>query len=317
MTYNNEEVDYLVKDFNEFIETRFNECIFQEDFDEYDEENFDEDEECNEFDDIDDIDEQSEMFIAEWENRKVSKLGDITPSEYINRLSTVEDAMKFFRYFSINSIDKNPPSIVKKIYSFGTDGVELFAQLLGNSVIEKDISNFDVLSDEEICEINIINSILKGIELMGEESASIWSDVLEFMNKCHENNELFLESGQKALGKMGKDVLINVAKHIDNIDVITNREEYMLLAISSIGYKDGSDEIYSCLRDSFKRMDNKVVGSIILSDYGDGRAVTVLRRYAKDNSESLDDGDYYSILASIENLGGQVDDLMQNRNIRF
>ena len=71
-----------------------------------------------------------------------------------------------------------------------------------------------------------------------------------------------------------------------------------------------SDSVYKLLKNSFLRMENKILGASALSEYGDGRGIPVLRGYIEKNLQSIDRETFYELKKSIEILGGSTEDLI-------
>ena len=65
-------------------------------------------------------------------------------------------------------------------------------------------------------------------------------------------------------------------------------------------------------------MENQIIGTICLGDYGDGRAVAFLRGWVLKHPEVTDKGILSEIYSSIKRLGGQYEDLprIQNPDLR-
>ena len=56
-------------------------------------------------------------------------------------------------------------------------------------------------------------------------------------------------------------------------------------------------------------MEHKVIASICLGDYGDGRAVTLLKSYIDRHMHEIDRQFFYETLSSIKRLGGDIKDI--------
>ena len=46
------------------------------------------------------------------------------------------------------------------------------------------------------------------------------------------------------------------------------------------------DVVYACIKDTFIKMDDKIIGAICIGDLGDGRAIPFLRGYVEKNMDS-------------------------------
>ena len=71
------------------------------------------------------------------------------------------------------------------------------------------------------------------------------------------------------------------------------------------------DAVYACLRQNFRArpLSSKIIPVICLGDYGDGRAVTMLRRFVERDAAKMDRQLYYESVSAIQRLGGNAADL--------
>lgn len=85
--------------------------------------------------------------------------------------------------------------------------------------------------------------------------------------------------------------------------------EYLVISLTTIGSQEPSEEIFQCLKTAFRNMDHKVIASICLGDYGDGRAVPLLKSYLDRNVNTIDRQFFYETLSAIKRLGGDISDI--------
>lgn len=89
--------------------------------------------------------------------------------------------------------------------------------------------------------------------------------------------------------------------------------EYLLIYLCELGRQEPSEAIYQLLRRACRTMRAKVVAVICLGDYGDGRAVPMLRALAERLGPEADRQLYAETLSSIKRLGGLIEDLPRLR----
>lgn len=85
--------------------------------------------------------------------------------------------------------------------------------------------------------------------------------------------------------------------------------EDLVIILSRIGKEEPSDEIYLALKHAFRYMTNKVYAVICLADYGDGRAIPMLKGYVNRNKETITRDLFYEIMSAVQNLGGDISDI--------
>jgi hypothetical protein len=155
------------------------------------------------------------------------------------------------------------------------------------------------------------------IPLMAIKVLGLWKEeraVPVFINmlmELDEDNELFLETIKQALVDIGEKALMPIFNSIKDAPQIGIRQEYLIMALSEAGKDNKSDFLYKCLKDSFRRMENKVIGALCLAGYGDGRAIPALRGYIIKNHATMDRNTFGDFLWAIKELGGEIQDLKQ------
>ena len=85
--------------------------------------------------------------------------------------------------------------------------------------------------------------------------------------------------------------------------------EDLVIILTNIGKKEASDQIYDALRMSFRYMKNKIYAVICLADYGDKRAVPMLKTYINRHQSTIDRDLFYEMMSAIQNLGGDISDI--------
>ena len=125
-----------------------------------------------------------------------------------------------------------------------------------------------------------------------------------------DTDEGILDVAKETLVDMGEPAIDAVLDELEkNVDDINNEREYLLEVLIDIPETRGNERVYRCLKNSFLSMENKVVGAIILGQYGDCRAIPVLRGYAEKNLSTIDRETFYEIKFAVESLKGNMDDI--------
>ena len=98
----------------------------------------------------------------------------------------------------------------------------------------------------------------------------------------------------------------NELKNIDKATLISVLEEAFRNVISKT---NGTDENYDILRAAFRKTERKVIGALCLGDYGDSRAIALLKGYLDRNGHALDRETFYESMSVIQKLGGDISDI--------
>lgn len=147
-------------------------------------------------------------------------------------------------------------------------------------------------------------------------------DLLDQFALADNPDEMFADAFRAYLIALGEaavaPVLHALAKEDQKRRRLRGPGEYLLIALTDIGKDNPCEDIYRCLKNSFLSMENQIIGTICLGDYGDGRAVAFLRGWVLKHPEVTDKGILSEIYSSIKRLGGQYEDLprIQNPDLR-
>lgn len=85
--------------------------------------------------------------------------------------------------------------------------------------------------------------------------------------------------------------------------------EDLVIILARIGKETPSDDIYMALKHAFRYMTNKIYAVICIADYGDGRAIPMLKGYINRNKDTIERDLFYEIMSAVQNLGGDISDI--------
>ncbi len=148
------------------------------------------------------------------------------------------------------------------------------------------------------------------IELLGLSGDASYSDALaDLLYNTGEYSDLLAERARKALVQLGPESSSYIEKRLANIKKPGGSDFHLIIALIEIDEGKKSEATYSILRDAFKNTDEKALAARCLADYGDGRAVALLRGYLAKNQEKTDKDTVLEIQGAILNLGGSLEGL--------
>jgi len=144
-------------------------------------------------------------------------------------------------------------------------------------------------------------------------------DLLEGFKKCHPANDNILEYVVESLAKL--NAYDKIIEFLNGVDVIESKH----LSILDVLKNNKSDATYNCMRKSFKKIKddfNKNIVAYMFGEFGDSRAVPLLRKHAMElrgkmmNGIDMDEEtrkdlnwSFYMVCSTIEQLGGNIEDL--------
>ncbi|MEG6612551.1 hypothetical protein V6C42_06785 [Pseudoclostridium thermosuccinogenes] len=234
--------------------------------------------------------------IGTWETTPLTEMEGLTPKEYFGRLAHFDDVVEHVK-IGAKMCDRGLPELlVDKLMSYGNRAVDALFQMA---------SDRDMLENEDDIYISLI-----AVRILGERRVSAANNFLvELIKTLNEDKELMVEEITDALINIGEPCVGVLISELDKSEEIGYIHEYLLTALVKIGKERKTDEIYRCIKNTFLKMDDKILGAMCVGDYGDGRAIPALKGYVKKNAGKLDKQTFLEIKAAVKRLGGIVEDM--------
>ncbi|MCQ2533612.1 MAG: hypothetical protein MJ172_03490 [Clostridia bacterium] len=85
--------------------------------------------------------------------------------------------------------------------------------------------------------------------------------------------------------------------------------EDLVMMLAAIGKEVKNDDVYMALKTAFRYMENKIYAVICLGEYGDNRAIPMLKGYINRHQETIERDVFYEILSAVQKLGGDTSDI--------
>lgn len=238
--------------------------------------------------------------VREWENSELEILGGVSPKSYFDGIDNLDDLVKLFKKASkICDIDV-PELLIQRLNAHGEDFIEQLMKLA---------SSPSLINDDEEMLISLM-----AIRFLGRLKAKKAVEMLlTLLYDINSKNESIIEEINSAIINIGDGSINGILNKLKDAKKIGDIEEYLLYSLAKIGatvrknpnYKD----IYACIKDTFIKMDNKIIGAMCIGDLGDGKAIPFLRGYVEKNIDSIDYNTFCEIKAAIHKLGGNIDDI--------
>ncbi|MBN2883463.1 MAG: hypothetical protein JXN10_08035 [Clostridia bacterium] len=220
----------------------------------------------------------------QWEKKYI---GTKTPEEYFKDVMP-EDLIALFKRASVVCDEFIPQSLALRII---------------NEVESDDIVELAKNSD-------IIEVRTAAIELLGLSGNPMLSDsLMDLLYDESEYSDLVAEKARKALVELGPGSKEYLEKRIAEITSPAGNDFHLIIALIEINTGKKSDSTYLALKEVFHKTEEKALAARCLADYGDGRAVTLLRGYLYKNQDKTDPETILEIQGSILNLGGSLEGL--------
>lgn len=240
-----------------------------------------------------------EKLIAEieikWLNEKIPELGDITPSEYINSISSLEELVGLFIDIATVSDVGVPDILIDRLKEHGKPAADMLFDTVQDFLEAKDESKSLPIA-QAVCTIGCLRFDEYKIKL------------IELLITCYKN-EMISEAICVAIAEYENAILEEVFKAFETTDLEAVKE-FLLICVAEISKVYQSDEIFYFMKDAFGVLSNKKLTVEVLGDYGDGRAIPLLRGYILKNINEIDKDTFNLIRAIIKKLGGEIKDLV-------
>jgi len=234
-----------------------------------------------------------------------------TPGDYVKLM---DDARNGWEQSNFNGkkpvelfADLTPTELISAFHDAACICDEFIPESLAEVIIKKcDISDFIELALSET-EIDVKISAIRLMGMSG--NANCAGILIELLHAEGEYADLISEKTRSALVEMGDLSLPYILEKVKSMQTLEADDFHLLIALVEIDKGSRSDDIFHMLKDGFRKSDDKALAARCLSDFGDGRAVTMLRSYLAANMDSLDDDTMHEIQGAILNLGGSLEAL--------
>lgn len=240
-----------------------------------------------------------------------AELGGQSPEAYVDALDDGEDIARFVRITATELDEALPADLIRRMKAKQALAEEPLIEMAreGHGV---EVTEDDGLSPSLLPAIRAAEIL--GIWGVPTERTGILADYLAAdMPSPHWSEAV--QAYLKQLGNRAVTPILDAMagdradRETDDVLLAGDTEDYLLTTLTAIGQDQPDDRIYACLRERFKRRDAKMIPVICLGDYGDPRAVTLLRHYLLQDAATVEEATYYEIISAIRRLGGKTEDL--------
>jgi hypothetical protein len=229
-----------------------------------------------------------------WLNQELADIGYITPKEYIDSLSSLAELFAFFIEIASVADVGVPDVVIDKMKEHGISAADKLYGFVTDSFDNKEKSD------------NL--AVCQAIYAIGRFRYDEYKNkLIELLIKYYDN-ELISEAVCGALLEYNNTILDDLIKTFEAAENEAVKEN-LLICVANICAETPSDEIFFFLKNAFRALSNKKVATEVLGDYGDGRAIPLLRGYLLKNVKDMELETFNLIRAIIKKLGGEIDDL--------
>lgn len=230
-----------------------------------------------------------------WLNEAIEEIGNMTPKEYINSFVALQDLMDFFIEVASVSDVGIPDIVIDRFNEHGLPAADMLFEFVKK--------NIELLTDSNRLALSY------AVFAIGSLKYNEYKEKLIGLLMEYSNEELISEAICAAITEYGDEILKDLIKSFNQAEQELVKE-YLLICIADISKEHPSDEVFFLLKSAFRVLKNIKVVAEVLGDYGDGRAIPMLRGYIIKNTSIIDRDTFNLIKAVIKKLGGEIDDLI-------
>jgi len=251
--------------------------------------------------------EETEKAKKVLESEPDEKLGGKSLREYFDGL-TLEEKEEALEYSAVTLDCGVPESLIASLAAEDRESVrEYCSTVIGNSAwTEDELDDQDKLFEIEYQKVKACLDVLIAMKEFCYVQA-----VLDRFMSYHQTKEFVAESIKDYVvgaAEVSVPILMNIIE--ENLeDGLEGPSEDIVIMLAEIGMAQPSEEIYQTLRHAFRAMKNKIYAVICLAEYGDDRAVPLMKNYINRHQDSIDRDLFYEMMSAIQKLGGDISDI--------
>lgn len=242
------------------------------------------------------------------EQEPQESLGGKSMNEYFATLSFEE--LTEILEFCATELDRGvPASVVNALVNIDDAAmVEGYARTMVRESAwrEEEMDDENVLFEMEFQKVKASLKILSG-----RRDATLLDDVLDRFMSYERTHSFVADSIAEYIESFPEEapakLIARLEEHKD--DGMEGPCEDLVVMLTNIGKEKKSEEIYNALRLAFRSMTNKIYAVICFADYGDDRAVPMLKNYINRHQTDISRELFYEMMSAIQNLGGNIEDI--------
>ena len=248
--------------------------------------------------------EQSLLMEAEPQE----SLGGMSMNEYFATLSFEE--LTEILEFCATELDRGvPASVVNALVSIDDAAmVEGYARTMVRESAwrEEEMDDEDKLFEMEFQKVKASLKILSG-----RRDATLLDDVLDRFMSYERTHSFVADSIAEYIESFPDEAPAKLIERLKEHqgDGMEGPCEDLVVMLTNIGKEKKTEEIYDALRMAFRSMTNKIYAVICFADYGDDRAVPMLKNYINRHQTDISRELFYEMMSAIQNLGGNIEDI--------
>lgn len=251
---------------------------------------------------------QNDVFnsLQPWYEKPLEGLAEGTPEAFFDSILSLDEAMEVFTVAARMVDGDLPDQLMLRVGAFGEEAIDRLTTLSLASSWQKQ----EGITDEVFRDGLAVD--MAALHVLGQWTVPASIDpVLDRFCSLDLPDEFVADGVKSYLLAYGEDAISPIIARLDSARIpgLSGPYEYLVIALTELGRAEPKEEVYQCLRRVFRAMEHKVIASICLGDYGDGRAVPLLKSYLDRHVHDVDRQFFYETISAIRRLGGDIRDI--------
>lgn len=241
-----------------------------------------------------------------WFSKELEGLEGHTPEVFFDSIHSPEEALEIFD-IAATMVDGDLPDLF--LMRLGAFGKETSDGLL-KKVFLHDWERPQEMNEEDFHESLLIDMAALRVLGMWKSDFAV-KPVLDRFLSIKNPAEFVADGVRDFIIAFEEDIVPELLARLDSCSDpgFEGGYEYLLIFLTQIGMAIPSEEIFQMLKKVFRAMKNKVIAVLCLGDYGDRRAVTLLKSYLDRHLYDVDRQFFYEAVSVLKRLGGDISDI--------
>jgi hypothetical protein len=237
--------------------------------------------------------------VCKWESEALKELDGLTPEQYYYSLDKAEELIEL-----VSLLEKDALS------TFALGLMERILKLRDSDISREILQHLESMQmDDSKCLTNEQKAVVRiaWVFALPEYLEPLIRLAGALDNEKSDQSTIKLVFD--ALGKLGGIAVEPLAELLEKYEKKGQLYETLIVTLASTASEHKSERVYRLLKDCFRKSESKLVESLALAKYGDGRAVSAIRGHVEKNMDSITEHDFSRFESAVMDLGGDMSDL--------
>ncbi|MFA7205807.1 MAG: hypothetical protein WC102_05680 [Saccharofermentanales bacterium] len=242
-----------------------------------------------------------------WDSTPNDEFSGKTPEEIVSGIGDLDEMIKAFRIGAVESDYDLPRSVLNRLTDFGDEAASELMELALMPLIKKP-------GNDETYRESDVRVAAPAVRVLGTmRPEGFFERFTEALVGSFEPEEYISDEYSGFARSYGEKAYLYMIGLLDSAcvskDEFTPAHEVILSAL--VRMENGSErkDVFECVRNCFRVMDNKLLGALYVGDLGNPRGIRLLKGFLDSGAADDDRELFYQILSAVRKLGGDIADV--------